>query len=214
MRTLLVVGVARDIQSSSLIDGVAGGWVYVPFRQQYASNITIVTRTTRGQRIGDQLRPLLAAMNPNLPVVTAQTLDDAVALGFAPQRIAASAAGSLGTVGLILTAIGIYGVTAYTVARRTREIGIRIALGARTADVIRLVLREGMTLTLIGSVIGVALAAALSRVLAGFLFGISPIDPITFGATTVLFAAIALAACYVPVRRATHIVPTQALRYE
>ena len=214
MRTLLVVGVARDIQSSSLIDGLARAWVYVPFQQQYVSNMTIVARTTRGQRIADQLRPLLAAMNPNLPIVTAQTLDDSVALGFAPQRVAASVAGSLGIVGLILTGIGIYGVTAYTVTRRTREIGIRIALGARTADVIRMVLREGVALTLIGSAIGVVLAAALSHVLAGFLFGIPPIDPITFAVTTVLFAAIGLAACYVPVLRATHIDPKQALRYE
>jgi putative ABC transport system permease protein len=214
MRTLLVVGVARDIQSSSLVDGLARAWVYVPFQQQYVSNMTIVTRTTRGQRIADQLRPLLAAMNPNLPIVTAQTLDDSVALGFAPQRVAASVAGSLGIVGLILTGIGIYGVTAYIVTRRTREIGIRIALGARTADVIRIVLREGVALTLIGSAIGVVLAAVLSRVLAGFLFGIPPIDPITFAATTVLFAAIGLAACYVPVLRATHIDPKQALRYE
>jgi predicted permease len=214
MRTLLVVGVARDIQSSSMIDGLARPWVYVPFQQQYVSNMTIVARTTRRQRIADRLRPLLAAMNPNLPIVTAQTLDDSVALGFAPQRVAASVAGSLGIVGLILTGIGIYGVTAYTVTRRTREIGIRIALGARTADVIRMVLREGVALTLIGSAIGVVLAAALSRVLAGFLFGIPPIDPITFAATTVLFVAIGLAACYVPVLRATHIDPKQALRYE
>ena len=214
MRTLLVVGVARDIESTSLIDGLAGAWVYVPFQQQYLPNITIVARTTHGQRIADQLRPLLASMNPNLPVVTAQTLDDSVALGLTPQRVAASVAGSLGIVALILTAIGIYGVTAYAVTRRTREIGIRIALGARTADVISMVLRESVALTLIGSAIGMVVAAAMSRVLAGFLFGIPSTDPITFAATTVLFAAIGLAACYVPVRRATRIDPTQALRYE
>jgi len=214
IRTLLVVGVARDIQSSSLIDGLARAWVYVPFQQQYVSNMTIVTRTTGAQRIADQLRPLLAGMNPNLPIVTAQTLDDSVALGFAPQRVAASVAGSLGIVGLILTGIGIYGVTAYSVTCRTREIGIRIALGARTANVISIVLREGMALTLIGSAIGVVFAALLSRVLAGFLFGIPPIDPVTFAATIVLFAAIGLTACYMPLRRATHIDPMQALRYD
>jgi predicted permease len=214
MRTLLVVGVARDIQSSSLIDGLARAWVYVPFQQQYLPNITIAARTTNGQRIADQLRPLLASMNPDLPIVTAQTLDDSVALGLTPQRVAAAVAGSLGIVGLILAGLGIYGVTAYAVTRRTREIGIRIALGARQADVIRMVLREGFVLTLIGSAIGVVVAAALSRVLAGFLFGIPPIDPVTFAGTTVLFAAIGLSACYVPVRRATHIDPTQALRYE
>ena len=214
MRNLLVVGVAHDIQSSSVIDGLARAWVYVPFQQQYVSNMTIVTRTTRARRLADQVRPLLASMNPNLPIVTAQTLDSSIALGFAPQRVAASVAGSLGIVGLILTGIGIYGVTAYTVTRRTREIGIRIALGARTADVIGMVLREGVALTLIGSAVGVLLAAALSNVLAGFLFGIPPVDPLTFAATTMLFAAIGLAACYMPVRRATQIDPTQALRYE
>jgi predicted permease len=214
MRALLVVGVARDIQSSSAIDGLARACVYAPFQQQYVSNMTIVARTTRAQRIADELRALLASMNPNLPIVTAQTLDDSVALGLAPQRVAASVAGSLGIVGLMLTGIGIYGVTAYAVTRRTREIGIRIALGARRADIIRMVLREGLSLTLIGSVMGLIFAAAMSRVVAGFLFGIPPIDPITFVGTTVLFAAISLAACSVPVLRATHIDPTQALRYE
>jgi predicted permease len=214
MRTLLVVGVARDIQSSSVIDGLARALVYVPFQQQYLSSMTIVARTTRGQRIADELRALLASMNPNLPIVTAQTLDDSVALGLAPQRVAASVAGSLGLVGLMLTGIGIYGVMAYAVTRRTREIGIRIALGAQRADVIRMILREGLSLTVIGSAIGVIVAAAMSRVLAGFLFGIPPVDPITFGGTTVLFAAIGLAACYAPVLRATHIDPKQALRYE
>ena len=114
----------------------------------------------------------------------------------------------------MLAGIGIYGVTAYAVARRTREIGIRIALGARQADIIRMVMREGLSLTLIGSALGLVFAAAISRVLAGFLFGIPPIDPLTFTATALLFATIGLAACYVPVRRATQIDPTQALRYE
>jgi putative ABC transport system permease protein len=214
MRTLFVVGVAGDIQTSSVIDGLARACVYVPLQQQYGSNLTIVARTTRGQRIADELRTLLASMNPNLPILTAQTLDDSVALGLAPQRVAASVAGSLGIVGLMLTGIGIYGVTAYAVTRRTREIGIRVALGAQRGDIIRMVLREGLSLTLIGSALGVIVAGVLSRVVAGFLFGIPPIDPITFVGTTVLFALISLAACYVPVRRATLVTPTEALRYD
>jgi len=213
-RPLLVIGVAHDVQSSSLVDGIARPCVYVPLQQQYVSGLTIVARTTRGQRIADQLRAVLASVNPNVPIMTAQTLEDSVALGLAPQRIAASVSGSLGAVGLMLAGIGIYGVTAYAVARRTREIGIRMALGARPADIIRMVLREGLVLTLIGSAIGLIVAAAISRVLAGFLFGIAPLDPVTFTGTTVLFVAIGLAACCVPVRRATHIDPTQALRYE
>jgi hypothetical protein len=213
-RTLLVVGVARDIQSTTVIDGLAQALVYVPFQQHYLPAMTIVARTLRGQRISDELRPLLGSMNPNLPIVTAQMLADSVALGLAPQRVAASVAGSLGAVGLLLTGIGIYGVMAYTVTRRTREIGIRLALGARRADVISMVLRQGLFLTTMGSAIGMMLAAAVGRVLAGFLFGIPPIDPITFAATTVLFATIGLAACYVPVLRATRVDPTRALRFE
>jgi putative ABC transport system permease protein len=121
--------------------------------------------------------------------------------------------GSLGLVGLLLASIGIYGVTAYTVARRTREIGVRIALGARPADIVRMVLREGLSLTLIGSAIGALLAALVSRALAGFLFGIPAIDPVAFFGAAALFTATGLLACYVPVRRATHVDPTQALRY-
>src|SRR5919197_963273 len=212
MRTLLVIGVARNVQSSSLLDGLARPCVYVPLQQQYVSSLTIVARTTHGHRIADEIRALLASMNPNLPIVTAQTLEDSVALGLAPQRVAASVSGSLGIIGLMLAGIGIYGVTAYSVARRKREIGIRIALGARRPDIISMVLGEGLTLTLIGSAIGLIVAAAISRVLEGFLFGIPAIDPVTFAWTTVLFVVIGLTACCVPVRRATRIDPTQALR--
>jgi predicted permease len=214
IRTLLVVGVASDIKSSSVIDGFGGACVYVPLQQQYVPTLTIAARTTHGQRVADALRTLLAAMNPNLPVLTAQTLDDSVALGLAPQRVAGSVAGSLGIIGLVLAALGIYGVMAYAVTRRTREIGIRVALGARPTDIVRMVLREGLWLTAIGSAIGLVIAALVSRVLAAFLFGIPPTDPITFAGVIVLFVAIGLAACYWPVRRATRIDPTEALRYE
>jgi predicted permease len=213
-RVLLVIGVARDVQSSSLLDGLAGTTVYVPLHQQYVSSLTIVTRTNSGQRVTGELRALLASMSPNLPIMTAQTLDDSIALGLTPQRVVASVSGSLGIVGLILAGIGVYGLTAYAVTRRTREIGIRVALGAKRADIIRMVIREGLSLILIGSAVGLMVAAAVSRVLVAFLFGILPIDPVTFISTTVLFAVIGLAACYVPVRRATHIDPTEALRYE
>jgi putative ABC transport system permease protein len=214
MRSLLVVGVARDISSTSLIDGFAGAAVYVPFQQHYLPGVTIVTRTRDGQRIADRLRALVASMSPDLPVVSARTLDESVALGLTPQRVAAAVASSLGIVALILTAIGIYGVIAHAVTRRTREIGIRIALGARTIDVIRMVLREAVALTSIGSAIGIAAAAAVSQVLAGFLFGIPSVDPITFAATAALFVAIALSASYAPVRRATRIDPARAFRCE
>jgi putative ABC transport system permease protein len=122
--------------------------------------------------------------------------------------------GSVGIVGVLLASIGIYGVTAYAVMRRTREIGIRLALGAQRADVVGMVLREGMSLVAIGSVIGLMLAAGASRLLARLLFGVPPIDPITFLGATILFAVIGLAACYVPVQRATQVDAMEALRYE
>ncbi len=211
---LLVVGVARDMQVTTLVDGQGRPSVYVPLDQHFETSLTILARTTHGQRIAEEIRMLLRSMNPNVAILTSQTLDESIALGLTPQRIAASVSGALGLVGLLLAGIGIYGVIAYMVTRRTREIGIRIALGARRTDIVTMILREGLSLTLIGSVIGLALAALIAQVLAGFLFGVPPIDPVTFTGTTLLFVAIGMAACYRPLRRAMRINPTQALRYE
>jgi putative ABC transport system permease protein len=123
-------------------------------------------------------------------------------------------AGSVGLIGLMLAAIGIYGVTAYTTTRRTREIGIRIALGAERRDVIGMILRDGMGLVGAGSLIGLLLAAGASRVFANLLFGVRPFDPLTFCAASILFAAVGLIACYIPARRATRIDAMEVLRYE
>src|SRR5207247_8588880 len=137
---------------------------------------TSVARSTEGQRLATELRRLVASLNPNLPIVAAQTFDDYTSLNLIPQRVAASVSASLGLVGLLLAAIGIYGVTAYMVTSRTREIGIRIALGARPGSVVRMVLRQGMTLTVIGAAIGLVLAAAASRLLVPLVFGVGAFD--------------------------------------
>jgi putative ABC transport system permease protein len=213
-KPLLVVGVVRDIKASTLVDGLSRSLVYVPLQQQYLPSVTIAARTTRGQRIADQLRWVVTSADPNLPIVTSQTLAEATSIGLVPQRVVASAAGSLGFVGALLAAIGIYGVAAYGVARRTREIGIRMALGAQRSAVVVMVLRQGIWLAVIGSAIGLLLAAGASRVLVGFLFGIPSLDPIIFGGAAALFALVAFAACYVPARRATRIDPLTALRCE
>jgi len=186
----------------------------VPLQQQYLSRITILARTTRGQRIADELRTLVVSLNRNLPIVTSQTLENATAIGLVPQQIVVSVAGGLGLIGALLAAIGIYGVAAYAVTRRTREIGIRMALGARRADVVAMVLHQGVWLAVIGSAIGLLLAAGASRALVAFLFGVPPLDPLIFGGAAVLFAVVGLAACYWPARRATRIDPLTALRYE
>jgi len=213
-RPLQVVGVARDVKASTLIDGLSRSIVYVPLQQQYVAMLSIVARTTRGQRAADEIRSLVASMNPDLPIIASQTLEDATALGLVPQRVVMSVAGGLGAVGALLAAIGIYGVTAYAVARRRREIGIRMALGARRTDVVRMILQRGIRLTVIGCAIGLLLAAGASQVLVVFLFGVAPLDPVVFGATATFFAVIGLAACYLPARKATTFDPLAALRCE
>jgi len=211
-RTLLVIGVARDVKSSRLIDGFATSFVYVPLQQDYFSRVMIVTRATDGRRVSGDVRGAVGAMNPSLPILSSQTLDDSMALGLIPQRVVATLAGSLGLVGVLLAAIGIYGVTAYHVERRTREIGIRIALGATPHGVVRMVLAHGFSIVGAGTAAGLLFAAGASRLLAGFLFGVPPFDAALFGGATAAFAVIALAACYVPARIATRISAMEALR--
>ncbi len=216
--TFVVVGVARDIKTSSLVDGLAGSFIYLPLQQNYTTamtaTMTIAARTKDGRRIAEEIRRVVAALNPSLPIVNSQTLEDASKLGLTPQRVAAMVAGSLGLVGALLAGIGIYGLMAYSVSRRTREFGIRIALGAGRGSVMRMVVRQTATLAGVGLATGVMTAAALSRVLAGLLFGIRPLDPLVFGGTALLFGAIALAACIGPAGRATSADPLAALRHE
>jgi predicted permease len=212
-RTLTVIAVARDTKYRDLGEPPRA-FVYVPVEQQYVPRTTIIARSTQGQRLAADIRKLVASLNPNLPIVQSQTLEDYTALTLIPQRIAASVSGSLGIVGLLLAAIGIYGVTAYMVSSRTREIGVRVALGAQRGDVVRMVLRQGMRLALAGVAIGLTLAAGASRLIGSLLFGIGPTDPLAFGGSAVLFFLIGLIACYLPARRATAIDAMEALRYE
>jgi putative ABC transport system permease protein len=213
MRPLTVVGVAADGRYRSLGD-VGRLFVYVPLQQLYAPQLTIVARSVDGRRLATDIRRLLTSMDRNLPIISAQTMEEYGAVGLVPQRIAASVAATLGLVGLVLAAMGIYGVTAYMVARRTREIGIRIALGAQRRDVLRMVLGHGAKLAGVGVAIGLPLAAAASLVLESLLFGVPPIDPLTFAGTVVLFGAMGLAASYLPARRALRVDAMEALRYE
>ena len=129
-----------------------------------------------------------------------------------PQRIAAIVTGVLGGVGLLLAAVGLYGIIAYSVSRRTREIGVRVALGAQRWDVLGMVVREGMRLAGTGVVVGILMAVAATRLIAGLLFNVSPIDGMTFAGMSVLFIAVALLASYLPARRAAATDPLTALR--
>jgi len=186
----------------------------VPLAQQYHSRMTIVARSTEGQRLAADLRKLVASLNPNLPIVVAQSLEDYTSFGLIPQRVAASISATLGTVGLLLAIIGIYGIASYIVTSRTREFGIRMAPGAQPGAVMRMVLRQGLTLTIVGSAIGLLIAAAASRLLGSLLLGVSAADSMTFAGSAALFCAVGVVAWYAPARRATTIDASQALRAE
>ena len=213
-RPLLVVGVAADPTYGTLVDGMTGMFVYVPLQQQYRAGWTNLVVRTRADSAAHDVRAVVRSMDANVLLGTARPARDITSLGLLPQRIASSVAGGLGVVGLLLAAVGIYGVTAYAVARRIREFGVRIALGATRGDIVRLVLREGMGLTIAGSIAGLALSAGAARLVASFLFGLEPGDPATFIGAAALFAVVGLAACYLPARRATQIDAMEALRYE
>lgn len=153
-------------------------------------------------------------LNPNLPVSEVRTLRSSVEFASTRERIAGTLVGAFGLLALILAAVGIYGVIAYITRQRTREIGIRMALGAQRVQVVGLVLSQGLRLTLIGLVLGLALSLALTRFLGRLLFGIAPTDALTFGGVALLLSTVALGACYIPARRATAVDPMVVLRYE
>jgi putative ABC transport system permease protein len=160
------------------------------------------------------VRAIVAELNPNLPVIGTFTLDSMSTIALLPQRLAGGIAGALGVVAILIAGLGVYGVTAYSVARRTREFGIRVALGATPRDVLGLVFRQGAVLTASGLVVGLLLALASSQLLASLLFGVGAADPIAFGLAALVFGALSLGASFVPARRALAINPTVALRSE
>jgi predicted permease len=217
-RSLLVVGVVRDIKSSSLIDGLAESYVYLPLQQSDETTLTtrmsIVARSRRGQRIDAELAAAVRQLNSGLLVARSETMEQAIALGLAPQRLLATAAGSLGLIGLLLAAIGINGVTAFAVVRRRHEIGIRLALGAQRRAIVGEIVRQGMKLIVVGAVAGLLLAAGASQALSIFLYGLPPIHVPTFVGTAILFVLVGLTACWVPARRAVSADPYQTLREE
>jgi len=209
-----VVGVVRDVRADGP-DRPAPLNLYVPLQQRPRTTLTLLARTVDGRSLAADVRAIVSSINPNLPVLDARSLESQQDGPVETQlRIGAVVAGSVGIVGLLLAAIGIYGVTAYTVAQRTREIGIRLSLGADRTAVMGMVLRQGMTLVAIGSGIGLLLGAGAGQVLAGARFGTPPPNALMFAGAAALFALVGLAACYVPARRATRIAAMDALRYE
>ena len=193
----------------------SGPEYYVPESQVPLDSMTLTVRTTGDPRgIVGAVRDEVRALDKDLPIYNIRTLDEYLSVAVAQPRLFAVLLAIFAGLALALTAIGLYGVMSYSVAQRTHEIGIRMALGARPANVLQLVVRQGMTVAALGVGIGLVAALFATRVMTSLLFGIGARDPLTFAAIAVIIAGVALGACFVPARRATKVDPMVALRYE
>jgi putative ABC transport system permease protein len=211
---LEVIGVAKDIKYNELAEKTPY-FAYRPLAQQYRDRMTLHVRTTGDpQAVMSQVRAQVRDLDRNLPLTEVETLAEHMRAPLAPARLFAWLSGAFGVLALLLAATGLYGVMAYLVSGRTREFGIRVALGANGGDVLRLVLGEGLMLVGVGMLLGLLASAALTRVLQSMLYGVSATDPTTFAGVALLLAVVTLVACYIPARRATKIDPMIALRYE
>ena len=209
-----IVGVVSDIRNRNLSSELRAGY-YVPAAQIPFNQMTLVVRTTNDPHsVINAVQNEVHSMDNELPVFNVKTMDDYISATVAAPRFNATLLVIFAGVALILTIVGLYGVMSYSVAQRTNEIGIRMALGAQTSDVLRLIVSQGFTLVLLGLGIGLVGAFALTRVISSLLFGVTTKDPLTFAAVAVLLALVALLACYIPARRATRLDPLHALRYE
>jgi predicted lysophospholipase L1 biosynthesis ABC-type transport system permease subunit len=191
-------------------------FLWIPFTQDYSSGATLHVRTEGDPAaMSGVIRDVARAINPDMPVFSVRSIEafyDARAM-LGP-RLTMQLVTATGLIGLLLAVIGLYGVVAYGVSRRTREIGIRMAIGANPGDVLRMILGQGIVLTAIGVGVGLVIAFFASRVVAGFVVGVSPRDPAIFLSVPIVLAVVMIAACWLPARRAARIDPTLALRQD
>lgn len=211
--SMVVVGVARD---GKYLARRGSDAVHLPARQSPLRTRDDRPRPTGGSptALVPGIRQAVAALDPGLPVYDVRTLEQHVGLSLFPVRAVAWLLGAMGGLALLLAAIGLYGALAYTVARRTREIGVRMALGAAPRDVMAAVVGRALRLSVIGTGFGLAAALGATRFLAFLLYGVSPLDPATFAGMVILLAAVGVAAAAVPAHRAARVDPVEALRAE
>jgi predicted permease len=206
-----IVGIARDGKYLTLGEP-ARPYMYLPALQS-PNDIQMLVRTTGDPRslIAAVRREILAAA-PEWQALNARTMDEQIGVSLLPQRIAAGVLWLFGLVALLLASVGLYGVIAYSVTTRTKEIGVRIALGAQHTNVVRGVIRESLTLVAIGAALGIPVAWAVTRLLTGFLLGVTSSDPLAYAGAIAVLAAVTLAASWIPARRASRVDPVVALK--
>ncbi len=209
-----IVGVVGDVRHESL-DAPAAAEVFVPYAQSGFYGLTLVVRTAPGSPANPQvLKEQIWALDPLQPIYDASRLDALISKTLRGQRFNLFVLGGFALATLLLTTAGVYGVMSFSTSQRTREFGVRLALGAERRDIVRLVLREGLGIASAGVIVGVAVALPLARLLRSLLFGVTSADPVTFLAVSVGLLLVAVAACYVPARRALKVDPAEALRLD
>ncbi len=214
VKTREIVGVVGTIKHGSLDESPRAA-MYIPVDQYPPPDMNVVIRSSGNPlQLAAALRDEVRSLDPNQAISTIRSMDDVVSGSVAQPRFASQILGLFAVLALVLAAVGLYGLIAYTVTQRTHELGIRMALGAEPRDVLKLVLGQGLKLALIGAALGIAGAMALTRLMQGLLFQVSPTDPVTFISVTALLTIVALAASYLPARRAMRVDPMVALRYE
>jgi putative ABC transport system permease protein len=216
MRT--IIGVIADMKDSTL-NAPAEATVFAPFAQYKNEGfdpamVFVVKTTGEPGTMAAGVRDVVHSLKPEQPVANIATMDDVVSRSLSQSRFSMLLLSIFAASAVVLSAIGIYGVMAYVVAQRNREMGIRLAMGAQTLDVLKLVLRQGGRLAAAGVLVGIVAALGMMRLLSSLLYGVSAADPLTFAGVAILLMLVSLAACYIPARRATRVDPMVALRYE
>lgn len=215
-QTIQIVGIAKNCRCRNM-RGPIRPYMYLAFAQQYHTPVVLQVRTSLPlSAVSREINGLVQSLAPTVPVTNIQTMTEGLdtLAGLLLYQIGAIMAGTLGLLGVTLAVVGVYGVVSCAATQRTHEIGIRMALGARRADILLMILRQGFLIVGIGLLAGVLLAFAIARLAGNFLSGVSPLDPLTYASACLLLAVVALAASYIPAHRAMKVDPMIALRCE